>query len=86
MNDTVQRLRKQGLKCPIAGPLTSPPGKDEHEEFICRGMVIYQWLNKQGLSMFNEDDYRYVIIDDDEDMLYSQRHNFIHSSYRDGLT
>ena len=86
MDDTMKRLRTQGLKCPIAGPLTSPPGKDEHEDFICRGMVIYQWLSKQGLSMFNEDDYRYVIIDDDEDMLYSQRHNFIHTSYRDGLT
>lgn len=96
MEDTVARLRTQGLKCPIAGPLTHPPGKSEFEDFICRGSVIHQWLLKQRLFegyewCWNDEDndyqpFTYCIIDDDEDMLYSQRFYFVNTSYRYGLT
>ena len=96
MDDTVARLKTQGLKCPIAGPLTQPPGKSEFEDFICRGSVIYHWLMKQDLYdgyeyCWEDEDsdyqpFQYCIIDDDEDMLYSQRYNFVNTTYRDGLT
>lgn len=51
----------------------------------CRGEEIERWI-KAHIG----NDYwkykRYVIIDDDSDMLYNQRHNFFHVDHHSGIT
>lgn len=61
---------------------------------IPRGVEIDQWLSTNILSdnfkTWNEKklgrDYNYVILDDEDDMLYSQRNNFVRTNYNTGLT
>jgi len=60
-------------------------GNDRYAH-IPRGSEIRQWLmnnfvdnGKLGV------DYNYLIIDDDQDMLYEQRNNFINTSFKFGL-
>ena len=57
---------------------------------IPRGLEIDHWLTERGFYHFNWDEQKeeenrissgisnYVIIDDDSDMLYKQRNNFVH--------
>ena len=45
-----------------------------------RGQEIKFWLETQSKP------YKYVIIDDDSDMLDTQRNNFIHTDWKAGLT
>ena len=64
---------------------------------VCRGNEIKAWLDefcknnniiwgwKNGVWSTNHK-VTYVIIDDDPDMLYSQKDNFINTSYKNGLT
>ena len=51
----------------------------------CRGEEIERWI-KDNIG----NDYwkykRYVIIDDDSDMLYNQRFNFFHVDHYSGIT
>lgn len=47
----------------------------------CRGDEIHHWLKH-----FDQDVKSYVILDDDSDMLYNQRNNFVQTDGRLGLT
>ena len=54
-----------------------------------RGTEIYQWLDKNTMTLFgvhNYDYYNYAIIDDDSDMLLLQQENFFHVDNYAGLT
>ena len=66
--------------------------------WICRGNEIAKWLINTfdnynlftGKPYIHEnykgDDYEYVILDDDEDMLLCQKDNFIHVDRNTALT
>lgn len=45
-----------------------------------RGEEIDKWLKER------QEPYKYVILDDDNDMLDSQRSNFVHTDWKVGLT
>lgn len=51
----------------------------EHQEL--RGLEIKHWIDKHSARRNN-----YVILDDDADMLYEQRKNFVQCSMEKGLT
>jgi hypothetical protein len=61
---------------------------------IPRGVEIQQWIDTNIHSNNGKDwnrkkrgeDYQYVILDDDTDMLYTQRNNFINTEPDKGLT
>lgn len=61
---------------------------------IPRGVEIQQWIDTNihsdnGKNFQRKklgEDYQYVIIDDDSDMLYVQRDNFVHTRSAEGLT
>ena len=61
---------------------------------IPRGVEIQQWIDTHVHSDFGKnwsrkklgEDYQYVILDDDSDMLYTQRNNFIRTDSKIGLT
>lgn len=79
--DTVTQLTDCGLELPIIG------GTEHfHCDWICRGNEIAKWLvlNFNNFNIFtgkaykyNGEDYEYVILDDDSDMLMCQMDNFI---------
>lgn len=48
-----------------------------------RGNEIREWMNK---NIPWGEERQYVILDDDSDMLYCQRNNFVHTDGRIGLT
>ncbi len=55
------------------------PGQ-KFSEHIIRGKEIKWWLdNNQRVTS-------YVILDDDADMLPEQKHNFVHTTWREGMT
>jgi HAD domain in Swiss Army Knife RNA repair proteins len=60
----------------------------EHGACILRGNEIYCWIQEhEDLIGEKSHEYkRYVILDDDSDMLYWQRNNFIHVDPYCGLT
>lgn len=51
----------------------------------CRGDEIAMWLDDHA-SEFPPLEREFVILDDDSDMLPSQKPNFVHTSFKDGLT
>ena len=53
-----------------------------------RGNEIHSWIkDNEALTGEAYHDYKnYVILDDDSDMLYWQRNNFVHTSWKKGLT
>lgn len=60
-----------------------------HGECYLRGNEIYKWIRDNpiecgGVEYYNYD--RYVIFDDDSDMLYWQRNNYINIDAYCGLT
>lgn len=60
---------------------------DDEEEFIIpRGVEIDNWLRKNIEDYWDEDSYRYVIIDDENNMLLTQKDNFIQTDYLKGLS
>lgn len=65
-------LRFMGLKKPYYG--VTPYDRTRH-----RGTEIRKWLNDYN-------NIRYVILDDDTDMLEEQNPYFIHISFREGIT
>lgn len=91
--DTVDALISCGLELPIIGGT-------EHfsNDWLCRGNEIAKWI----VSTFNNysvftgkpyiyegytgEDYEYVILDDDTDMLMCQKDNFINISRKTGIT
>lgn len=86
---TEQSLRDCGLTIPIVGYT-----KHLHYKYnwACRGNEIAQYLIENygdRLTVYGKqsnDDYRYVILDDDEDMLFGQKDNFVHVDGDKGLT
>lgn len=61
----------------IIGPIY---GETPRLESRFRGEEIDKWLKEK------QKQYRYVILDDDSDMLDAQRNNFIHTDWKVGLT
>jgi hypothetical protein len=51
---------------------------------VPRGIEIKYWLRQNSKSLV--DQYRYVIIDDDNDMMLWQKDNFIQTDSDKGLT
>lgn len=58
------------------------------KNYTVRGNEILAWIknNDKLLGINYYDYYDYVIIDDDSDMLYQQRHNFFQTDNYSGLT
>ena len=88
--DAINVLRDKGLELPILGCT-----KHVHYKFdwACRGNEIEEWLIRTygGLgSKFGDnhpdEEYEYVILDDDSDMLLGQVNHFIHIDRYYGLT
>lgn len=91
--DTVDTLISCGLELPVIGGT-------EHfsNDWLCRGNEIAKWIVATfdnysiftGKSYIYEgykgEDYEYVILDDDTDMLMCQKDNFIHIDRETGLT
>ena len=93
--DTVKQLTACGLELPIIG------GTEHfYSDWMCRGNEIAKWLVDTfdeynvytgkatsciGIS-YSGNDYEYVILDDDEDMLMCQKDNFIHVDRYTALT
>lgn len=61
----------------IAEPIYGETPRSEHR---WRGAEIETWLEER------QEPYKYVILDDDSDMLDTQRNNFIHTDWKVGLT
>lgn len=63
--------------------------KTGHSDSRVRGVEIQDWLRKNSLYWFGVnyyDFYRYVILDDDSDMLLNQQNHFYHCDAYAGLT
>ena len=92
-DDTVDALTSCGLELPIIG------GTDHFSnDWMCRGNEIAKWI----VSTFNNysvftgkpyiyegytgEDYEYVILDDDVDILMCQKDNFVKISRKTGIT
>lgn len=71
-------LKEKGLTLPIIG-------YTEHfwNNWICRGNEIAKWIED---NVKETDDFEYCIVDDDTDMLLSQKDNFVHINERYGIT
>lgn len=76
-------LTHMGAKGEVIGKTESYSNR-----FIVRGNEILKWImdNQNLLGCHYYDFEEYVIIDDDSDMLYDQRNNFVHTNGREGLT
>ena len=88
--DTVKQLTACGLELPIIG------GTEHfYNDWICRGNEIAKWLFNtfDNYNVFtgrpynyNGNDYEYVILDDNDDMLMCQKDNFIQVDIETALT
>lgn len=93
---TEESLRKCGLTLPIIG--YTDHSVHYNHNWACRGNEIEKWLidHQYNTSKWGGDhyrktydkyiDYEYVILDDDEDMLYGQKDNLIIVNRYTGLT
>lgn len=76
---TERCLRDKGLKLPIIG-------YTEHHEigsnWIVRGNSIQKWLQDN----MEDSDYQYAIVDDNADMLLSQKDHLVQTNEAYGLT
>ena len=86
----IKPLRENGLELPILGCT-----KHVHYQFewACRGNEIEEWLTRtyNGLGSkfgdsYPDEEYEYVILDDDSDMLLGQVNHFIHVDRYTGIT
>ncbi|CAH9012079.1 putative HAD domain-containing protein [Vibrio phage 249E41-1] len=58
-----------------------------NDRHVFRGNEIYKWIrDNEGLVGKYYDFHDYLILDDDSDMLYWQRNNFVQTNGRKGLT
>ena len=64
----------------LAGIIEPIYGETPRSEHRWRGAEIETWLKER------QEPYKYVILDDDNDMLDTQRNNFIHTDWKVGLT
>lgn len=76
-------LKKVGFKGEVIGKTP-----DMRNRSVFRGNEIHRWLSdNEKLIGKSPSEYRnYVILDDDSDMLFWQRNNFIKVDYSVGLT
>lgn len=95
--DGVKQLKNVGLELPILGCT-----EHFHVEWLCRGNEIEKWLclnfggmaTKYGYDEYGvaywrkyaDEDYEYVIFDDDSDFLLGQANNFVRVNRETGLT
>ncbi len=86
--DGVKQLRNVGLELPIVGTT-----EHFHCDWMCRGNEIEKWLHDtfKGLGSkygpnYKDKNYNYAIIDDDCDMLYGQKDNFVYIDRWVGIT
>ena len=90
-DDTVKELTECGLELSIIG------GTEHfHSDWLCRGNEIAKWLDDsfdeydvftgKVYNYKDSEDYEYVILDDDVDMLLCQKDNFIHVDSYEALT
>lgn len=89
--ETERRLKDAGLDLPIVGYTNKVHYKFD---WACRGNEIEKWVienigdamgTKYG-SEYKSKSFSYVIFDDDQDMLYGQKDNFIYVNRFYGLT
>jgi len=82
-----------GIKGEIIGETPQLRGKNFTN--VPRGCEIKEYLSKRNFPILfkyaeemgiTTDIENYVIIDDDSDMLYEQRNNFVHTSVETGIT
>ena len=87
---TTGALQEHGLELPIIGYT-----KKVHyqHKWACRGNEIEDWILRTygGMgtmfgSEYDDENYNYVIFDDDQDMLLGQAEHFIHVDGNVGLT
>lgn len=87
LGESVERLQylltHMGVKGEVIGKTDS-----YNDKFVVRGNEILKWIqdNQNLLGCHHYDFYDYVILDDDSDMLYGQRNNFVHIQGEEGLT
>jgi len=83
---SVQDLQRIFNYCGATFTIISKTG---HSESRIRGVEIHEWLSDNCMQWFGVnyyDFYRYVILDDDSDMLLNQQHHFFHCDAYAGLT
>lgn len=91
LNKTVDELQeilnRNGFKGEVLDK-TKDLSVGEDGDCILRGNEILQWMKARPeiLGCYYSDYKNYVIFDDDTDMLYWQRNNFIHTDPYVGLT
>jgi len=80
-------LLKDVLKFPIIGYIKH---YSINYDWICRGNDIIKWLLDNGyyasVHSSNEPDVKYCILDDDDDILFSQKNLFVQTDRKIGLT
>lgn len=82
----VLSLNKIFQACGATFTIISKTGQSESR---VRGVEIQEWLKDNCMYWFGVnyyDFYRYVIIDDDSDMLLNQQNHFFHTDNYSGLT
>lgn len=86
--DGVKQLQNVGLTLPILGCT-----EHFYTDWLCRGNEIEKWLSDNFGGMgtkygtkWQDSSYNYVIMDDDEDMLFGQKDNFIKVNRETGVT
>ena len=79
IDDTIDRLKAQGLKIPVIGKTSV---KVHEDQYMPRGVLVKKWIDEHICS----DTCNYVILDDDTDFLIDQANNFIKTSSSEGIT
>lgn len=77
-HETENLLHDLGLELEVAGVT-----EKFHKDWICRGVEIEKWLCDN--TKYNEE-YRYAIVDDDDDMLLKQVDHFVKVNRDTALT
>ena len=92
-------IAKTGAKVVLSSTWRlSEEGREEVKRYCCdfisytgectsriRGAEIHMWIN-DNINYKERDKVRYVILDDDSDMLMWQKDNFFRTDYKIGLT
>ena len=88
--ETEKTLKENGLEIPIIDCTVKV-----HHKFYwaCRGNEIEEWILRNGegaartaFGRADEENFRYVILDDDSDMLLGQAKHFIHINNNVGIS
>lgn len=76
-----EMLEKVGFEGEVIGKTVNLGVVSGFDYTIPRGCEIEHWIDSHGTFKIEN----YVILDDDDDMLYEQRNNFVNTSWRTGL-